>query len=560
MKAKKWMLSGFLALFFALMLAGCNPADKSTDSTGDIGGEPHTHVYGQWEVTKEAICTEKGEQQRSCACGASETQAIEMIEHSFGQWEEKTAATCTGKGVQVRSCACGATEERDIEKLGHDYGEWEMTSVPSVTEEGKLERVCKHDATHVEIQKILKTPSVSYSAGIIAWEAVENATAYDLYIDDVLTASVADVCYVKATEAGAYAVVARTDSELYRAYSEMSNAVMITYGQNSLLAGNIQSLANISDIWRFNIANFSGKTVQMLEKDGKTALRLSANAAATIAVGGGTIRPNTTVTVEFDVKVEGADNGIMNIGLYYEPAWQIPLTDVQIPEADESGWAHVRYDFTYGENVPADAAWANFDIRYVCEEVDGNSAYIANFRIMQGDTQIDTANFCSIKLDGAMDTWYLEFLKYGTYSENEIVFEGENAILKLTSTNSSDSSFIMASGDAFGAAGTYKVSMKVKLGSGATAAGIGNIGFEIQSDGTPNAQFEEFAKNAQGDWDFTQDAWTTIETYVTIEEKNCSWINLRFYFFTNNDMYPSADNYLLVDDITIEQQAGGNAA
>lgn len=148
------------------------------------------------------------------------------------------------------------------------------------------------------------------------------------------------------------------------------------------------------------------------------------------------------------------------------------------------------------------------------------------------------------------------FLKYGNYAENEIAFEGENAMLKLTDTDTPDASFIMASGGAFGGAGTYKLTMKVKLGADAIAANIGNIGFEIQSDGTPNGQLVEFEKNAAGGWDLKQDEWTTIEAYVTIAEKNCTWINLRFYFFTNNNVNPSADNYILVDDITVQLQQG----
>lgn len=380
-----------------------------------------------------------------------------------------------------------------------------------------------------------------------------------MYLNGVLVSPLGDVQNAVATVAGNYTIVARTSADGYCGESEQSNAVTIDYGENSLIAGNVQSVANISDVWRFNIANFSGKPVKMMEKDGKTALQLAPNGVATIAVGGATICPNMTIAVEFDVKVEGT-TGKMNIGLFYDNAWQLPPTDVHIPVADENGWAHICYEYTYDDTVPVDAAWGNFDVRYVCEETEGNSAYVANFQIMQvnenQNVQIDTANFCNTKLDAAEDMWYLEFLKYGNYAENEIVFEGENAMLKLTDSDTPDSSFIMASGNAFSQTGTYKVSMKVKPGADAT--NIGNIGFEIQSDGTPNAQLVDFIKNGNGNWELKQDEWTTIEAYVTITEKECTWINLRFYFFTNNDMHPSADNYILVDDISVQLQQGSN--
>ena len=41
----------------------------------------HTHSFGEWTVTKEATCTEDGEQTRTCDCGYSETQVIPAIGH-----------------------------------------------------------------------------------------------------------------------------------------------------------------------------------------------------------------------------------------------------------------------------------------------------------------------------------------------------------------------------------------------------------------------------------------------------------------------------------------------
>ena len=43
----------------------------------------HTHSFGDWVVTKEATCTEPGEQTRSCDCGHTETQVIPATGHDY---------------------------------------------------------------------------------------------------------------------------------------------------------------------------------------------------------------------------------------------------------------------------------------------------------------------------------------------------------------------------------------------------------------------------------------------------------------------------------------------
>ncbi len=545
-----------------------NCTDKGSEKRVCACGEEETrdidalgHSFSEWEVVTPANCTDKGTEKRVCACGEEETRDIDALGHTFSEWEVVTPSNCTDKGTEKRVCSCGEEETRDIEIVAnaHDFGDWVVVSDPSATEEGELSRSCNHNASHVETKKILKTPVMSYSFGVIGWTSVDNATAYDLYKDNELLISLGNVSNLyTATAEGEYYVVARTSNNSYRESSEQSNTVTVAYYDNGLAGGNVENITNINSSWRFSVANFSGKAVSFAGKDGKTAVKLSPNAAVTIAVGGATVNRGMTIAVEFDVKVEGAEGGKMNIGLYYAPSWQLPLTDVAIPAVGEDGWAHICYEYTYGDDVAENAGWGNFDIRYVCEEGDGNCAYIADFRISKVEdgvyTKIDTANFGVTKLNAASDTWYFEFLKYGGYSENEFVFDGDNCMLKVTDSDSADASFIVASGAAFSVAGTYRLTMKVKLGPDAVSANIGNIGFEVQSDGTPNGVFVEFLRGSNGTWNFSQDEWTTIEAYVTITEKNCNWINLRFYLFTNNNVTPSEDNYILIDDITVSLQ------
>ena len=45
--------------------------------------DAHFHSFGDWSVTKEAACETPGQQQRSCACGEVQTEAIPALDHNF---------------------------------------------------------------------------------------------------------------------------------------------------------------------------------------------------------------------------------------------------------------------------------------------------------------------------------------------------------------------------------------------------------------------------------------------------------------------------------------------
>ena len=43
----------------------------------------HEHIWGEWEITKEATCTENGGKERKCFCGETEASVIEKLEHDY---------------------------------------------------------------------------------------------------------------------------------------------------------------------------------------------------------------------------------------------------------------------------------------------------------------------------------------------------------------------------------------------------------------------------------------------------------------------------------------------
>ena len=138
----------------------------------DAKKDEAAHAFGEWKVTKEPTCTEKGEETRVCACGVKETRPLDAKGHSFGEWTVMTEPTCTADGVETRKCAnCNETETRKVDALGHKwsdawshdgakhwhvctvcdakkdeaahaFGEWKVTKEPTCTEKGEETRVC----------------------------------------------------------------------------------------------------------------------------------------------------------------------------------------------------------------------------------------------------------------------------------------------------------------------------------------------------------------------------------------------------------------------------------
>ncbi len=168
------------------------------------------HDWGEWAVTTEPSCTEKGEETRVCArddkhvetrevkvlghtegepvrenekaatcteagsydevvyctvCGeelSREAKTIEALGHTEGEpvRENEKAASCTEAGSydEVVYCTvCGeelSREAKTIEALGHEWGEWELEAEPTCEETGEEVRFCEHDESHWETREV----------------------------------------------------------------------------------------------------------------------------------------------------------------------------------------------------------------------------------------------------------------------------------------------------------------------------------------------------------------------------------------------------------------------
>ncbi|MBQ1341799.1 MAG: cell wall-binding repeat-containing protein, partial [Erysipelotrichaceae bacterium] len=131
---------------------GKNPVEKEEDLVIAALG----HDYGEWTVTKEATCTEKGTEERVCSrCDAKETREVPATGHKPGEakHENEVVATCTEKGsydLVVRCTVCNeviSSEHVIVDALGHDWGDPEITWSED-HKSATATYTCKNDPSH----------------------------------------------------------------------------------------------------------------------------------------------------------------------------------------------------------------------------------------------------------------------------------------------------------------------------------------------------------------------------------------------------------------------------
>ena len=102
------------------------------------------HDFGDYQVTKEANCTEKGEETRYCSrCEVTETRAIEALGHDWDEGVVTTEPTCTEAGEKLFTCSrCPVTKTEEIAALGHTWDEGVVTKEATETETGVKTYTC----------------------------------------------------------------------------------------------------------------------------------------------------------------------------------------------------------------------------------------------------------------------------------------------------------------------------------------------------------------------------------------------------------------------------------
>ena len=101
-------------------------------------------------VVTAPTCTEKGYTTYTCHCGDTYIDNyVNAIGHSFGNWTITKEATCAEKGTETRNCAnCNHSESREIEAKGHDYKM--VVTAPTCTDKGYTTYACQCGDTYVD--------------------------------------------------------------------------------------------------------------------------------------------------------------------------------------------------------------------------------------------------------------------------------------------------------------------------------------------------------------------------------------------------------------------------
>ena len=101
------------------------------------------HTFGEWTVTKDATCTQPGEEMRVCGvCAAEESREIAIMDHSYES--VITAAACTEQGDTTHICTVCQHSLIDsyVDAVGHTFGEGVVTQAPTCTKDGAARFVC----------------------------------------------------------------------------------------------------------------------------------------------------------------------------------------------------------------------------------------------------------------------------------------------------------------------------------------------------------------------------------------------------------------------------------
>ncbi len=115
------------------------------NTTPETTTQPHAHAFGEWTTTKNATCTEKGQQERVCVCGEKELQEVGALGHTEVV-DTAVAPTCTTNGLTAGShCSvCGEIfiAQETVPAI-HDWMQTALLESATCFTQGKEHRVCR---------------------------------------------------------------------------------------------------------------------------------------------------------------------------------------------------------------------------------------------------------------------------------------------------------------------------------------------------------------------------------------------------------------------------------
>ena len=153
---KKYFIIALIITAIMFFLVGCSEEKPTTEepntntttietNTNTNTTTLHTHEFGAWTVVKNATCTEDGSKERTCACGAKETETVPATGHNYStEWTIDLEPTCRKEGSKSHHCTvCDAkTDVTKIDKVAHTEG----TKIGN-----EIQATCKTAGTYDEV-------------------------------------------------------------------------------------------------------------------------------------------------------------------------------------------------------------------------------------------------------------------------------------------------------------------------------------------------------------------------------------------------------------------------
>ena len=110
------------------------------------------HSWSEWNVTTQPTCENTGLNERTCACGKTETKVLLALGHDMSVFTGNGDATCEADGTETSKCSgCDKSETRTAvgSALGHDMGAFvgngDATCTADGTETSKCSRCDKSE-------------------------------------------------------------------------------------------------------------------------------------------------------------------------------------------------------------------------------------------------------------------------------------------------------------------------------------------------------------------------------------------------------------------------------